>query len=338
MKSRATPSLASSPRTTRPDGRVQIGDVAVNGALRAFDALTGDLVVNGFTATGSVGAITVGQALQPDPVLADPASKIGGAGNASLRVSAVIVGDGFKLETPGRLAAFVARSIGDGTISARTIGTVQTRAGDLAADITALGGIGKVSVVGGDFSGGITSLTGAATLRTAPALGSLVVRGGDFTGDVRVLGNAGPMGVVPLRGIGGDLSGASINAATIASLVVGKNLVNSHVLAGADLGADHAPDGIRNNLDTFARGAIGPVIVVDSVSSSVLAAGLDPVNAIFHDAVDAIIGGLASRIASITIRGTASPDSYFAAARFIRPVKIAGARIDAAADPRFLVG
>ena len=61
-------------------------------------------------------------------------------------------------------------------------------------------------------------------------------------------------------------------------------------------------------------------------------------NSVFHDAGDTIIGGTASSIASIIVKGTADPASYFAAGKFGTPVKIAGQRITPAHDPRFLVG
>ena len=133
------------------------------------------------------------------------------------------------------------------------------------------------------------------------------------------------------------MSGASINAARIASLTVGRNVGASTILAGADLGADHALGGTGLDADTFGRGAIGAVAIGGSVTTSVLGAGLSTTDAIFHNGDDAIIGGIASRIAALTVRGTASVDSYFAAGGFIPPVKIAGVRINPATDPRFLV-
>ncbi len=342
------------------NGRVDIGDVTINGALKSFVARQSELVVNGFTATRAVGAIALGSVLQPDALLADPTIKVGGAASSALSVSAVIVADDFKLQTPGRLASFVARSIGDGFISARSIGAIQTNAGDLAADITSLIGIGRltvkggdlsgeitarsigaVSVTGGDFSGEITSLTSATSLGITPAIASLAISGGDFTGDLRVLGSTGAITVSALRGIGGNMTGGTINAARIASLIVGKNVASSTILAGADLGADHALGGIGLDVDTFGRGAIGPIAIVGSVTSSVIGAGLNPTNGIFHDSPtnnDTIVAGIASRIASLTIRGTASADSYFAAGRFTAPVKVAGLRVIPASDARFFVG
>ena len=156
-----------------------------------------------------------------------------------------------------------------------------------------------------------------------------------------MLGSTGAITVSALRGIGGNMTGASINAARIASLTVGRNVAASTILAGADLGADHALGGVGLDGDTFARGFIGPVAIGGAVTSSVLAAGLNPTDGIFHNTPvnnDTIVAGIASRIAALTLRGTASADSYFAAGRFLAPVRIAGAVIPTANDPRFFVG
>lgn len=306
-----------------------------------------------------IGAIAVGSVLQPDALRADPTIKVGGAASSALSVSGVILANGFKLQTPGRLAALVARSIGDGEITACSIGTVTTKAGALDADITTLVGIGRVIVAGGDlsghltarsfgtvtvgrgdFSGELTSLTSAISLGTVSALTSLTVAGGDFTGEVCVLGSTGAITVSALRGIGGNMIGASFTAARIASITVGRNVDTSTILAGADLGADHALGGSGLDADIFGRGVIGAV-VLGSVTSSVVGAGLNPTDGIFHNTPvnnDTIEGGLASRIASLTIRGAASADSYFAAGKFVPPVTIGGLRISTASDARFFVG
>ena len=117
------------------------------------------------------------------------------------------------------------------------------------------------------------------------------------------------------------MTDASINAARIASLTVGRNIASSTVLAGADLGADHALGGTGFDADTFGRGAIGAVAVGGNVTTSVLAAGLNPANAIAGDADDSIFGAtnaekLASRIASLVVRGGDISGSYFAAGSF----------------------
>ena len=180
----------------------------------------------------------------------------------------------------------------------------------------------------------------ATSLGTTSALTSLTVTGGDFTGDLRVLGGTGAITISALRGIGGNITGGTINAARIASLIVGKNIASSTILAGADLGADHALGGIGLAVDTFGRGVIGPVAIGGAVTASVLGAGLNPTDGIFHNSPtnnDTIVAGIASRIAALTIRGTASADSYFAAGRFLAPVKIAGATVVPRLDSRFLV-
>ena len=60
-----------------------------------------------------------------------------------------------------------------------------------------------------------------------------------------------------------------------------RNITSSHILAGADLGADHTLGG---GDDTFASGSIGTVKIGGTVSgASVIGAGLSSTNAIFKD-------------------------------------------------------
>ena len=157
----------------------------------------------------------------------------------------------------------------------------------------------------------------------------------DFTGRVGLLGKAGAISVAALAGVGGSATGATVFAAKIAALTIAGNAATSIFLAGADLGADFAFGG---GDDTFAQGKIGAVKIKGDVTGSVIAAGLDPVNAIPHDAGDTIIGGLVSKIAKLIVKGAADDASYFAAGAFTAPVKIGGVEITPAGDPRFLVG
>jgi hypothetical protein len=120
-------------------------------------------------------------------------------------------------------------------------------------------------------------------------------------------------------------------------LLVAKNVSNSTILAGADLGADFALGGSGAAADTFRAGRIGAVTIKGSVTASVVAAGLNPLDGVLHNG-DAIIGGLTSKIAALTIKGSASADSYFAAGKFVPPVKIGPLTITPANDRRFFVG
>jgi hypothetical protein len=107
------------------------------------------------------------------------------------------------------------------------------------------------------------------------------------------------------------------------------------ILAGADLGDDGALGG---GDDTFGPGRVGKVSIGGGVTGSVLGAGFSSADAVFKNADDLVLGGSASKIAALTIKGQADAASYFAAGQFTKKPKIAGAVVDPVTDPRFLVG
>ena len=210
-------------------------------------------------------------------------------------------------------------------------------ASGIVKKITARNLLRGAIVTGGDFSGTLTSLTPAAALAKTAALKSLAIVGGDITGDVRVFGATGTISVKATKtGPGGNIIGASIVASAISALNIKHDIIASHILAGADLGTDHAPGG---GDDTFAGGTIGNVKIGGSVSgASVIGAGLSSTNATFKDGDDTIVGGAASVVKRLAITGTAAADSYFAAGLFNASPRIGGAQIDPAADGRFKAG
>jgi len=336
------------------DGIVTIGEVMVTGGLASFTAKASDLTVGGFTATGPVKTISIRDLLQTD-VNTDPQIVIGGTNVDKLGVTARNIADGFTLTTPGILNSLVAADIGSGNIDAISIGKIQTKAGAFDADVTATGAVnsitvkggglsgqlvaqrfGPISITGGNFSGEITSTTPVATLGKLAALSSLKISQGDLAGDIRLLG---PLGAVTISAKatqpGGNVTDATINASKIASLVVAKNVSNSIILAGADLGADHAFGG---GDDLFAAGSINKVQIGGAATGVVIGAGFSTTDATLKNNDDDILGGTTSVIASLLVKGNADAASYFAAGLFKKAPKIANVAVVPANDNRFLVG
>jgi hypothetical protein len=66
-----------------------------------------------------------------------------------------------------------------------------------------------------------------------------------------------------------------------------------------------------------------------------VAAGLQPMNAVFLDSDDEVMGGSASSIGSITVRGGADAATRFVAGSFGK-AKLPGA-VDTSSDERFRV-
>jgi hypothetical protein len=244
--------------------------------------------------------------------------------------------------TLGTIKALISLSVTAGNLSglvrvAGASGPITVKGGGFSGELSAAS-FGAVSVTGGDFSGTLIALTAAATLGRTKALTSLTVTDGNLTGDIRLLGASGAITVKakPLVNAG-DLSGTSIVASAIASLSVGRDFISSIVLAGADLGADYSFGG---GDDTFAAGTIGAVKIgrYASGAGSIIGAGFSNADGILKNGDDAIIGGVASYVASLTVSGTAAPESYFAAGLFKTAPKIAGAVVTPGSDARFLVG
>jgi hypothetical protein len=328
------------------DGLTTIGGVTADSVLKSFTAKAADLTGTGFSVTGAVKAITLHDFLAGNITT-------GGAATDKLALTFGMVAAGTTIDTQETISTLKAVSVGHGSILTNAIGSIGVSAGAFAADITSIGAIGKItvkgggltgslsatsfgaiSITGGDFSGSLTSLTPAATLGKTKALPSLSVTGGDLTGDVRVLGTAGTISVKGVKGgAGGNVSGATVVASAIAGLNVAGNFVQSIVLAGADLGADHAFGGGN---DVFATGSLGAVKISGNVTTgSVIAAGLSTTNATLKDGDDTIVGAAASIIKSFTVAGTADANSYFVAGNFASAPKIGGMVVDPGTDGRF---
>ncbi len=135
----------------------------------------------------------------------------------------------------------------------------------------------------------------------------------------------------------GNASHAVITAPSFGKLTVKGNFADSLLLAGATLGADRAPGGSGMDADSFAPGSIGHFTVKGDVSGSVVGAGLSSADATFKNADDQILGGTKSKIGSLKINGAASEDSFFAAGKFPKAVKIEGRKLKVDTDPRFRV-
>jgi hypothetical protein len=133
----------------------------------------------------------------------------------------------------------------------------------------------------------------------------------------------------------GDLGG-TVTATRINKVIVKRDLVQAIILGGADMGDDGAFGGTGEDEDLFFRGDIGKVDINGQVIDSVLAAGLDPVNGTFGDGDDFVTGKKGSSLGKVSVTGTATNDSLFAAGDF-KNIKIGGTKVDPAGDPRFLL-
>ena len=189
----------------------------------------------------------------------------------------------------------------------------------LAITDTGRGAAVTVRVAGGDGRATLDDVTVAGTLR------ALSARSADLAG---TLFATGPIGSLALGTVTGTIASGSgsISKVRVAALT------NARVLSGADLGTDGRLGGSGTAADTFAAGRITSVAVAGEIVSSVIAAGLDPVDGRFDDGDDVLVGGADSVIRSISAPGGANDATRIVAGRFGRIVL--GTRADPATDPR----
>ncbi len=251
----------------------------------------------------------------------------------------------------GRNPALASLSVkvGDfsGNITAQgAIGGIAVRGGDLTGNISTAGAVGNIAVngeAGGQWNalrfGNITVANGnlSATITSAGAVGALSVVGGDLTGDLFAVGAAGNVVVKNVRTNGGNVLGATLTASGFGNISIAKNLTDSLILAGGNLGADHTLGGTGTNADIFAAGKIGAVAIGGSVEKSVIGGGLNPVDTEFKDGNDVLLGtARTASLKSFSVRGSLDADSFVGAYLLPAKVKIGTTTVFPIADARFL--
>ena len=201
----------------------------------------------------------------------------------------------------------------------------------------------------------------------APSIGKLVVKG-EFAGDLNLpgaasgltLGNAeiggrisgelwnvaGSVGMISAQSIGalwhgsfvvsldklitsGDMAG-QLASVSIGTIDVGGNLTGARILVGVNLGSDGRPGGSGNAADQYFEGTLGKLRVHQSILDSTIFVGVNPVDAIYQNGNDVIVGGQASRIQSLTVDGALLGATSIIAGAFPDKVKINGDKQDPA--------
>ncbi len=152
---------------------------------------------------------------------------------------------------------------------------------------------------------------GRAAVRDIQADGplrSLIANTTDLSGTLFVHGTIGKLMI-------GSLTGTVAASGAIGAVEIAGAVTGAMILSGPDLGADNKLGGAGAAADAFAAGAIGKVHVGGAITASIVAAGLDPVNGVFLDADDRLIGGVKSRIGSISA-AACDPATRFVAGAF----------------------
>jgi hypothetical protein len=280
-------------------------------ALASLTVVGGDLT-DDITANGPLGAIT--------------AKAVKTAGGAIL--GSAIAGSALKsLTAGGKLDATLTISGPAGSITA----------GDDASGTWTAASFGTIKVTNGDLSATIASTATATALGKTPAIAGLTVTGGDFTGDLFAVGNVGHVAVTASKTAGGNLNGSTLTAGNFGNVTVAKNITNALILAGANLGADRTLGGTAANADTFAAGRIGAVTIGGAVANTVLGAGLSPVDTVFKDGNDLVLGDAKTALLkSFAVKGTLDNDSFVGAFLLPATVEIGSETVRPIIDSRFL--
>jgi hypothetical protein len=211
-----------------------------------------------------------------------------------------------------------------GNISAPWIGNLVSQ-GDFDADLSlngagAPGGVTLRSIrVGGKVNSSTWNINGDLNRANLQGI-SNAAWSGNISGQIRSFSDAG------------NFTG-NLAAGTFGSILIRGNVDHANLLAGANFG----PDGqLGGGDDTFASGSIRSLRVLGNVTSSLFAAALNPVapDDLLNPAGTLLPDG---SIQSIFVGGAADTASKFLAASLPSKVKIDGAAVDPASDPRFQI-
>ena len=181
-----------------------------------------------------------------------------------------------------------------------------------ALTILARGGTGRVNL-------GDVTVTG--TLR------SFVGKTADLSGTLYASGAIGNLTL-------GNVTGNIFSGAGSIANITASSLTNAQIDSGANLGSDGRIGGAADAADSFAPGNIRALKISGAVTNSFIGAGVSPSGGVFGAVGDAILGGGASVIRSIFIRGSTDAATVFEAGAYPRSVRLPQ-KIVPATDPRF---
>jgi uncharacterized delta-60 repeat protein len=199
----------------------------------------------------------------------------------------------FTIDSNTKVTLSITGGAGEAFLAANGLHLVITAAARGAALTIALkGGSRRVSL--GD-------VTVSGTLR------SLVNKSVDLAGTLSATGAIDTLSI-------GNVTGGTIAAGSAINSVSMLSASDAHILAGANLGADGELGGTGTDADTFSPGFIRALRVTGSLTSSIIAAGVDPTDGIYLAADDTLLGGTASFIRSVYVRNIDQSTRFLAGA------------------------
>lgn len=233
LKSVVSISVAKS-KVSADNGHIALAEMTGTG-LRSFSGRTVDLDGPGINLNGYLGALTIGDVKNG----ADITTLAGATTKMKTRISAGQINDGTDIDIGAPISQLSAIRIGDGTITAPSIGTMQVKgqnkpliAGDLGADIT-LSGAGLLPGVPA-----LTGLTVAGSILpsvtiTAPVVGNISVKK-NLSGNFLINGAGVPAGKPAMKNlkVTGAITGGDISVGGNVTLIQAGSIVGSTIFAG----------------------------------------------------------------------------------------------------------
>ena len=181
-----------------------------------------------------------------------------------------------------------------------------------------------VKVTGTTASSAVTITTnsggnGRVTLNDIHVLGPLAAFTAATTNLTGTLAIDGPVtipGVLPGTVTLGSIQGGTVAVSSVEALTILGSATNAKFYVGTTLGQDGQPGGTGANTDTYGAGSIGLFTVTGAMTGTTVRVGIDPVDGIYGNGNDTLIGGTNSAIGGIVIGGSLSADTRFMAGRF----------------------
>jgi hypothetical protein len=180
------------------DLRVSVGAITGTG-LKALTAAKADLDGAGINLTGYVGTLAIGNVSNGADISTTTAAPP--LPTSATKITAGVIGDGTAIAVAGvPISTLTAISIGDGTITAPSIGTLS---------VTGKAKAGVVPAIPGDFKSDIT-VSGAGLATGKMALNSMTVAGAVFSGVVIDAPSVGSITVKKDMTADLDISGVNV--------------------------------------------------------------------------------------------------------------------------------
>lgn len=305
--------------TSGGDGRYDLTAVTINGSVGSFTAPQGRLR-GGLTATTGFGAMRFGDVLGPRTITVPATSQSPSFTFGSVNELTIDSAVGINSITAAGWGDF------DSTadfIRAPWLGSLTSTA-NFYPSIRLSGRTGAPTLgpvnMGGVIKRGSWSVNGSGS--TLSIFATTVFWSASYNGPVTSLATSGSY-----RGV--------FTASSIGSISSGRDILLSHILAGAYLGDDGVFGGSGAAADIYNAGTIGTITVVHNIAGVTIAAGLDPVDGVFRNGNDVILGGAASSIGRVTVSNIFGAVARLITNVYSAPVTAGGQTLDVNTNPRF---